>query len=237
MTMNEAVRADRNLWVRWVGANSAGELLGLGVTALVAAGVSRAGDTGRGLLVMAAAAALVAAGAVEGGVVGYAQWRVLRRPLPAMPARSWIAATVLGAVVAWSVGLLPSTLMNASGQAGGGPPFGLTLQLLLAAAMGLVLGPVLGIPQWRILRRFMRHAGWWVAANAVAWAAGMPVIFLVAGAMPANVSAAVIVGAVVAACAGAGAVVGAVHGIWLVGLLRNAGQRLPAAQVTVREGT
>jgi hypothetical protein len=103
--------------------------------------------------------------------------------------------------------------------------------------MGLVLGPVLGIPQWRILRRFMRHAGWWVAANAVAWAAGMPVIFLVAGAIPANASAAVIVAAVVAACAGAGAVVGAVHGIWLVGLLRNAGQRLPAAQVTVREGT
>jgi hypothetical protein len=51
-----------------------------------------------------------------------------------------------------------------------------TLVYLLAAAMGLVLGPVLGVPQWWVLRRHVAHAWWWIPANAAAWALGMPVI-------------------------------------------------------------
>jgi hypothetical protein len=232
---DEAIRADRGIWARWVAANMAAETVGLVVTAAVAVAVAHLGDSGRGVLVAAAAMALVAAGAFEGGVVGYAQWRVLRRPLPALSARSWIVVTVLGAVVAWSAGLVPSTLMSMSDQGGGEPPLGLALQLLLAAAMGLVLGPVLGVPQWWVLRGFVDRAGWWVAANAVAWAAGMPVIFLVAGRMPADASAVIIVAGVLAGCAVTGAVVGAVHGTWLVWLLRAASEPPPAARASVRE--
>lgn len=208
------------LWVRWVAANAIGETVGLGITALAAIGLAAAGDTGRVLLIVATAGALVAAGLVEGVAVGYAQWRVLRGPLPTMMTRSWITATVIGALVAWALGLLPSTLMS-GGNAGSEPPFSDAQQFLFAAGMGFVLGPVLGIPQWLVLRRFVRRAGWWVLANAVAWAAGMPVIFLAAGAVPLEPSPVFITVAVVAACASAGAVVGAVHGIWLVRLLRT----------------
>jgi hypothetical protein len=174
------VQADeRALWLRWVGANSVGESLGLGFTALVALAVADAGQTGRFLPLVAAAIALAAAGAVEGVAVGYAQWRVLRGPLKALRARSWTVATVIGALVAWPLGMVPSTLAGGLGD-GGAPPFSDALQYLLAAVMGFVLGPVLGIPQWRVLRRFVPHAGRWVLANAAAWAAGMPVIFLAA---------------------------------------------------------
>ena len=62
--------------------------------------------------------------------------------------------------------------------------------------------------------------GWWIAANAVAWAAGMLVIF-------AGVDAAVAAGGgplwfavAVAAPASAGATVGAIHGLALIRLLR-----------------
>jgi hypothetical protein len=142
------------LWVRWVGANTLGETIGLGFTALVAVAVAGAGDTGRLSLVVAAVAALVAAGAVERAVVGYAQWRVLRGALAALRARSWVLATVIGAVVAWTLGMVPSTLAAGTGE-GGAPPFSDAVQYLFAALMGLVLGPVLGVPQWRVLRRFV----------------------------------------------------------------------------------
>jgi hypothetical protein len=209
---------ERPLWVRWVGANTLGETIGLGFTALVAVAVAGAGDTGR-LSLVAAVAALVAAGAVEGVAVGYAQWRVLRDPLAALRARSWVLATVIGAVVAWTLGMVPSTLAAGTGE-GGVPPFSDAVQYLLAALMGLVLGPVLGVPQWRVLRRFVPRAGQWVLANAVAWAAGMPVIFLAAGSVPAGAPLWLLAAAVLGACAAAGAVVGAVHGVWLVWLLR-----------------
>jgi hypothetical protein len=188
-------------------------------------GVADAGQTGRLLPLVAAATALVAAGAVEGVALGYAQWRVLRGPLKALRARSWTVATVIGALLAWSLGLVPSTLAGGLGD-GGAPPFSAALQLVLAAVMGFVLGPVLGIPQWRVLRRFVPHAGRWVLANAAAWAAGMPVIFLAAGNMPAGAPVWLVAVVVLGVCAAAGAVVGAVHGVWLVRLLRA---RAPAS--------
>jgi hypothetical protein len=228
--MMDAGWQTRGLWARWVVANTVGETLGLGVTAAVAIGLAATGDGERVSWIAAAALAMLLAGAFEGGVVGYAQWRVLRRPLPMVRARSWVGATVLGALVAWSLGMLPSTVVSMGGQAGGEPPIGTGLQLVLAAVMGFFLGPVLGVPQWVVLRRFVRRAGWWVLANSIAWAAGMPLIFLVAGSLPPEPSPAVAVAAVVAACAGAGAVVGAVHGLWLVVLVR----RLPTPATLAR---
>ena len=40
------------------------------------------------------------------------------------------------------------------------------------------IGPILGTPQMFVLRRYARPAGRWVLANALAWAVGMPVVFL-----------------------------------------------------------
>ena len=103
-----------------------------------------------------------------------------------------------------------------SGQGGVEPPFSLALQLLLAAALGLVLGTMLGVPQWWFCASMWTAPDGGVAANAIAWAAGMPLIFVISGIMPAATPVAVIVMAVAATCVGTGAVVGAVHVIWLV---------------------
>jgi hypothetical protein len=209
------------LWSRWVGANTLGETIGLGFTALVAVAIVPTVGAGDRRAVVLGAVAVVGAGAVEGVVLGFAQWRVLRLASSTVTARSWIGATTIGALVAWSLGMLPSVMIDLGGQAGSEPPVTEAQQLALAAALGLALGPVLAAPQWWVLRRSVHRAGRWITANAVAWAAGMPVIFAFAGNVPADASRSLVVAMVIAACATAGAVVGAVHGTWLVRLLAD----------------
>jgi hypothetical protein len=230
-------RRVNGLWSRWVGANTLGETIGLGFTALVAVAIAPTVGAGDRRAVVGAAVAMVGAGAVEGVILGFAQWRVLRRASSPVTARSWIGATTIGALVAWSLGMLPSVLIDLGGQAGSAPPVTGAQQLALAAALGLALGPVLAAPQWWVLRRTVHRAGRWITANAVAWAAGMPVIFAFAGNVPADASPLLVAAMVIAACATAGAVVGAVHGTWLIRLLADprrdeapsevGGERLP----------
>jgi hypothetical protein len=212
----------RGFWLRWVAANALAEMIGLGVAGAV--GISAvAGQpvtVGRALLSVLPA---VLAGAFEGLVVGWAQWSVLRPALLGVRAPAWIGATVLGAVVAWCLGMLPSTIMSLTPQpatAPAGPsPFEGPLVYPLAMGMGAVLGVVLGLPQWAVLRRWAPRGWRWIAANSAAWALGMPIIFLVAGGLPQALPVAAIVAIVLATLALAGAVVGAVNGAVLVRML------------------
>ena len=91
----------------------------------------------------------------------------------------------------------------------------------LAALMGLVLGPVLGLPQWVVLRRYVARAGWWVPAQLAAWALGMVVIVLGTNAIGPQGLTPGVVALLLAALAVAGAVVGAVHGLALLWLLHQ----------------
>lgn len=233
--MADAVEDPGRLWLRWVAANGVAEFVGLTSTMALAAGAFAVNDrVALPVALLMALGVAVLGGAVEGLAVGYAQWRVLRDPLPALRVRDWALATAIGAGVAWALGMLPSTLLSAASAAhaagaapdasaaaaGAGPP--LWLQLVLAAGMGAVLGPFLGVPQWRVLRRHLPRAGWWVLANVTAWMLGMPAIFLATGLMPDGASPPVIAAYVAAGCLLAGVVVGAVHGAWLLWLLRGA---------------
>jgi len=219
MEQNDA----RHFWLRWVGANALAEMIGLGLAAVVGVQVFVGGsaDLGQALLSITPA---ILAGAFEGLVVGWAQWSVLRRRLPAMRARSWIGATVLGAFVAWCLAMLPSAIMSLTPQTpvttpAGPSPFEGPLVYPLAMGMGAVLGVILGLPQWAVLRRWAPRGWRWIAANSAAWALGMPIIFLVAGGVPPGLPVAAIIMLVLATLALAGAVVGAVHGAVLVRML------------------
>lgn len=207
-------------WLRWVAANAGAELIGLGGSALLwAAGMLYLGD--RIGVIPSAIGVVVGATLLEGTAVGVAQGMVLRRRLPQLPLRTWWLATGLGALVAWILGMTPSTMMDLAEMGGSGPPPEVSdaLQLLLAAGMGLVLGPILALAQWWVLRRHVAGAGWWIPANALAWAVGMPVIFLGLG-LAVEVASVASAVAVAALCLlVAGAVVGAVHGLFLVRLL------------------
>ncbi len=219
------IETKSRLWLRWVGANSLAELLGLGATfALDILILARVAVASSALASFVGIVLMAATGAVEGTVVGVFQWRVLRRPFPSITRRAWVVATVVGAVIAWFLGSLPSTLIDMGGQQTGAAaqePAAIVVSLL-AAGMGLFLGAVLAIPQWLVLRRAVKGAWLWIPANCLAWALGMPVIFALVDRAYAVYEAGSIAGAVLVLAgtlALAGAVVGAVHGLALVKLV------------------
>lgn len=220
------MQSRRSLWLRWVGANSLGELLGLGATfALDILIISRI-QSGGAAAALLGIVLIAATGAVEGTVVGLFQWTALRGSFPGIARRAWVGATIIGAVVAWFLGSLPSTLMDMGGQdaAAAGQEPATAVVLLLAAAMGFVLGAVLSFPQWLVLRRHTAGAWLWIPANCLAWAAGMPVIFAsVDRAYAAYESGSLADTLLIFAVALllAGAVVGAIHGLALVRLAVN----------------
>ncbi len=215
---------DLLFWLRWVIANTLGEAVGLSTVLLVGfavLGPYLAKLPGAWPAVLGLVAGVLL-GIFEGVVVGGLQGAVLRRRLPRVALRTWVWATVIGAVVAWGLGMLPSTLMGAvadSGQAAAEPPD--SLIYLLAAGMGAVAGVILALAQWVVLRRRVRRAGWWLPANSLAWLFGMPLVFLGMGLLPAGASLLQAVPLVVGATAAAGAVVGAIHGLFLVRLVRG----------------
>jgi hypothetical protein len=223
---------DWNLWLYWVTANGVGEVIGLGAVAVAGLTLGQASDA---YGILALAVVMILAGAFEGAVVGIAQWQVLRRRLPALRWRTWMQASTAGAFAAWVLGMVPSTLMKLHADPAAPPPR-VTHALMygMAALMGAVLGPILGVPQWLALRRHVARAGWWVWANAAAWAVGMPVIFVGVGMVARGglgLRAAV---SGVAACAAAGVLVGAIHGVALVWLLGEAGEADPKSSVNAK---
>lgn len=212
-------------WRRWVVANALGELAGLGTVAAVGFFVfQRAGEPTDITQALAFAAVFVFLGALEGLIIGLAQRQVLRTLLPSV--RGWVLATVVGAMVAWAVGMVPSTVASLMqhGATATAAPFEppLFLILLLAAGLGAVAGPLLAAFQWLSLRKVLPGKAWlWLPANAVAWALGMPAIFLGAQANQLTSSTPVIAFLVALSILSAGAVVGAVHGRVLLGLAQG----------------
>lgn len=222
-------------WRAWVLANLVAEALGLGATLLI--GIMLFGGLESLIGAVLVALLAVALGAiVEGSIVGGLQWFVLRRPIPDLRWRAWAVATAAGAGIAWALGMVPSVAMSfvpAQGAQGTTQGFAMaeSVVLLLALLMGGALGAILGVAQWVALRRHVPAAGWWVLANAVAWAVGMVLVFAGTSFIPESgvVTPASII-AVIAGVVLAGTTVGAVHGLVLIWLLRLRDQRLLAHQ-------
>jgi hypothetical protein len=213
---------DWALWRRWVGANSLAEMIGLGGSAalgtiFIPRMESVAGAIGGALVLILAGTFL------EGVVVGWLQSAVLGRAWPALNRRAWIVATAVGAGAAWTLGMIPSTVMalaetEAAEAATATPEMPDALVYSLAFLMGLVLGPVLALPQWWLLRHRLARARWWVPANALAWGCGMVIIFVAAGrAFGEGGLFGILTSLLILALAGA--VVGAIHGLGLIWLL------------------
>ena len=124
---------------------------------------------------------MVAAGALGGVALGVFQWRVLRRQLPSVGARSWIGATAAMTAFGWLVGMLPSTFIAPETWASGpilDPPYLVTLAWV--QLFGLAAGALLGLGQWILLRRHTPFARQWIPASALGWSAGLPWLYLVA---------------------------------------------------------
>jgi hypothetical protein len=205
-----------------VAANALAEALGLGGTFAIAVfAFSRLGEGSGPARVLVAFALAVASGGVEATVVGLAQLWPMRPWFPPIRARAWWLATLAGALFAYALGCLPSTLIDLGEQAASAPIEPPQWEVLLpAAALGAVAGAVLSFAQWLALRRQVERAGLWIPANALAWAAGMPVIFRGIDVAQRARSAAMAIPLMAGVLFVTGAVVGATHGAFLVRLAR-----------------
>lgn len=213
------------LWRRWVMANAGSELVGLGGTfALTAYFFTQVADGGGAAAIGLTFLFAVLSGVVEATVVGLAQWWALHPWFPAVGWRAWWLATLAGALIAYVLGYLPSTLMDLGADAGAAPASEPPqwVVLLLAAGLGAVGGAVLSFAQWLVLRRVGSGSSWWIPANMLAWAAGMPLIFwgidMAQRGQPLWQSLLLMATTLLAA----GAVVGAIHGLALVRMVERA---------------
>lgn len=220
---------------RWIAANAWAEAAGLGTTLILGRAVAPALEREAGLaaILLAAGAAVILGILLEGVLVGSAQALVLRAALRGLSAASWIKATMIGAGLAWLLGMVPSTVAALMGSA---PSSGAAresapsaaVQYGLALLLGAVTGPVLGLAQWLVLRRHAARASRWILANAVAWAIGMVVIFLGMDQVPWERGGFEVALAIYLVCGAAGLVVGAIHG-WILRELVREASSAPAA--------
>ena len=211
---------DWNVWFQWILANAVGETVGLGGT-LVIGGLLLLNAQKTMGVVPAAALAVLAGTFIEGIVVGTAQWLVLRPPIKSIRWHVWVLATAIGAFIAWTMGMIPSTFMFTSADTGGAASTQMSDLVIyaLAALMGFVLGPILGVPQWLVLRHHLPKASWWVLANALAWMIGMMIVFVGTNYIPSEGITLNIAFVLLLFLFVAGAAVGAIHGLALVWLL------------------
>jgi len=213
------------LWPRWTLANAFSELFGLGLTFLITGLVfSKLDDQGTVASIILAFILAVASGAIEATFVGFAQWWAMRPWFPMIERFAWWRGTLIGALIAYILGYLPSTIMSMGEVTVSSAPMAEPPQwivLLLAAGMGAVGGVVLSFAQWLVMRKSIKRAGLWIPANMLAWTFGMPVIFWgidKAFNMPAIWQSVLLMAGTLFI---AGAIVGSIHGAFLVSLTEH----------------
>ncbi|MBI5033949.1 MAG: hypothetical protein HZB51_25800 [Chloroflexi bacterium] len=216
---------DAGFWRRWVAANSISETIGLGTTFIIGFGIiSQVGDASGTSAILLFAGIAVLLGMFEGAVVGVTQSLVIKRWLSDFKIRSWVIATIVGALLAWMRGMLPSTGMSLSAsEKSSAPSMDMPdwIGIVLAMPLGTVAGMVLASAQWLALRRWVARAWLWLPANALAWLVGMPIIFFGTSLIQPSTSALQAAVIMLIAIATTGAAVGAVHGSVLAHLLRR----------------
>lgn len=195
------------LWLGWTVANAIGWAVGLtfenaAQLALEAAsgGVLAASEGG---LVQEAVAGLL-----FGLSVGAMQWLALRRRIAG--AAWWIPATAGGFILA---GLVGGALQDI-GAVVGVPIISFVGGLVISFGLGLAAGTL----QWLILRRQVKHAGWWAPASAILMFAGLITGLTAAMILTGEGPGVSVSGAIFAAMAGA--VFGMTSGFILARLLR-----------------
>ena len=212
--------SNRQLWTRWALANAFSEMVGLGLTFVITGLFMSSlgeGSTVWGILFSFVVA--VGSGAVEATFVGLAQWWAMSPRFPSVGKFEWWRGTFIGALIAYVLGYLPSTIMSLGDATTSSAPVAEPDQwivLLLAAGLGAVGGAVLSFAQWLVLRNNVQQAGLWIPANMLAWTFGMPIIFWgidLAFKLSALWQSILLMAGTLFV---AGAVVGAIHGLFLI---------------------
>jgi hypothetical protein len=151
-------------WLLWMCAVVAGALAGMfasavafAVVGLISPATSVAG--GSAGLWRTGLVTNVIGFAALGAAIGFVQWWLLRRYLPGTG--WWILATLGGYS---AIGMFPLFSL----------PF--TPAWLAGSIMLTMVGVVLGVLQWLVLRAHVYQAGWWIVVSTAGWALAVALI-------------------------------------------------------------
>lgn len=155
------------------------------------------------------------AGLAHGAVMGVAERLVLERVL-ARRIRFFVVVSAVAAALAWPVWILASASAFDT-------EIPRVTAYLVATALALGVGALIGLAQWLSLRRALPHGAIWIPVNALAFAAGtgtaIGVFQMIDGLVGAKEVAPFILPLFIGIAAAAGGVaVGVVTGISLMGL-------------------
>jgi hypothetical protein len=151
----------RAFYRHWVGWTVAGEAAGFTVAA-----IAGALSTTQDLPTAPEFVLLVGAGSIEGALLGAGQAIAMTRlQLPPRMLRRWPVVTSVAAAIAWTIGLLPSSIPHI--------PWSSPVTWLVAAVLGSAL--LLSIPtaQYLLLRSAIHTARRWIWVNVSAWSLGI----------------------------------------------------------------
>jgi hypothetical protein len=205
----------RGAWLRWTAIVAVGEILAFSIPLTLGVVASEVWDLGG----FALWGVVVAAGAAEGLVLGIAQAIALKPFFPRAKSLLWVAATMLGATVAWAFAWLAPTYHER------GEPAGIVAGItFVAIGVGLI---ALTVPQAEVLALAKaRRAYLWIPFAALAWAASLPAVMLSGLFVDESSSAAEIVGAFAAGAVAMAVIMAAITGwgmTWLAARNRPAG--------------
>ncbi|MDJ0517123.1 MAG: hypothetical protein QNJ74_13010 [Trichodesmium sp. MO_231.B1] len=111
-------------------------------------------------------------GAIGGGVIGLAQWLILRNRI--FRSKWWVVVSI----VSWL--FIGASSLGALGWIAPRTEQ-IFLRLFHGFINGAIVGAILGLGQWFVLRKQIYREELWIIANIIAWAIGLPLGWLVGG--------------------------------------------------------
>jgi hypothetical protein len=157
---------------------------------------------------------------LEGALIGYFQWRVLRGIFPTISGTMWVGATMIAAGSGCLLSWLPTSfaLTTAVASRMGDTTVGTAAAVNICLVTGALIGLVWGVAQYAVLRLHVHQGGGWVLASVAAWTISFVPVYFAAFVPDRTTSP--LAHVVVAAAAGLvlGSTLGLVHGRVLVAL-------------------
>ncbi len=111
-------------------------------------------------------------GAIGGAAIGLAQWLAIRERIPR--SQGWILASVLS----WMA--IGGSSLGALGWIAPRSDF-LAVRALHGCLDGILVGALIGLGQWFVLKKYVTRSAWWIVASAASWAIGLPLGWTIGG--------------------------------------------------------
>lgn len=172
------MKTDQKFWFKWMFHYSLGELMGIGAAAIIArflfigfSNTSASANTTSYLMFMI----LIIAGASEGLIIGYIQWRSLSKVVKDFKRGVWIGTTMAITVTGWLC-ILPPAILFISFLS----KFSAInnyYSILYTTYVGMAFGGLIGIAQFFIIRKYFRNSLVWIFANTVGWTISFLILY------------------------------------------------------------